>query len=46
MGGDLLVPAHAGEDTNAEQGDAIRDTRDSLYQELIARWSRSTARAT
>jgi HAD superfamily hydrolase (TIGR01509 family) len=35
MGGDQLVPALVGEDADAEQGDDVRDTRDSLYQELI-----------
>ena len=35
MGGDQLVPALVGEQADAEKGDAIRDTRDSLYEELI-----------
>jgi HAD superfamily hydrolase (TIGR01549 family) len=35
MGGDELVPALVGKEADAEKGDDIRDTRDSLYQELI-----------
>jgi HAD superfamily hydrolase (TIGR01509 family) len=35
MGGDQLVPALVGGDADAEKGDDIRGTRDSLYQELI-----------
>ena len=35
MGGDQLVPALVGTQVDQEQGDAIRDTRDELYQELI-----------
>jgi HAD superfamily hydrolase (TIGR01509 family) len=35
MGGDQLVPALAGGDTDRAKGDRIRDTRDALYQELI-----------
>jgi HAD superfamily hydrolase (TIGR01549 family) len=35
MGGDQLVPALVGEDVDEEKGDAIRDTRDETYQELI-----------
>jgi len=35
MGGDQLVPALVGEETDQEKGDDIRDTRDTLYQELI-----------
>ena len=35
MGGDQLVPALVGEEADAEKGDEIRETRDSLYQELI-----------
>jgi HAD superfamily hydrolase (TIGR01509 family) len=35
MGGDKLVPALAGEDTEREQGDAIRSERDRVYAELI-----------
>jgi HAD superfamily hydrolase (TIGR01549 family) len=35
MGGDQLVPALVGEDTDRDQGDEIRETRDSLYKELI-----------
>jgi HAD superfamily hydrolase (TIGR01509 family) len=35
MGGDQLVPALVGEQADAEKGDEIRGTRDSLYQELI-----------
>ena len=35
MGGDQLVPALVGEEKDREQGDEIRDTRDSLYKELI-----------
>jgi phosphoglycolate phosphatase-like HAD superfamily hydrolase len=35
MGGDQLVPAHAGEDRDHEQGDGIGETRDSFHKELI-----------
>ena len=35
MGGDQLVPALVGEEKDREQGDEIRDTRDSMYKELI-----------
>ena len=35
MGGDQLVPALVGSETDEEQGDRIRDTRDELYRELI-----------
>jgi HAD superfamily hydrolase (TIGR01509 family) len=35
MGGDQLVPALVGEEADEENGDDIRDARDSLYQELI-----------
>jgi HAD superfamily hydrolase (TIGR01549 family) len=35
MGGDQLVPALVGEETDREKGDEIRETRDMLYQELI-----------
>jgi HAD superfamily hydrolase (TIGR01549 family) len=35
MGGDQLVPALVGEDVDEEKGDAIRDTRDETYKELI-----------
>ena len=35
MGGDQLVPALVGEERDREQGDEIRETRDSLYKELI-----------
>ena len=35
MGGDQLVPALIGEEADAERGDEIRETRDTLYQELI-----------
>jgi HAD superfamily hydrolase (TIGR01509 family) len=35
MGGDQLVPALVGEEKDSEQGDEIRETRDSLYKELI-----------
>lgn len=35
MGGDQLVPALVGEQVDADQGDEIREARDSLYQELI-----------
>jgi HAD superfamily hydrolase (TIGR01549 family) len=35
MGGDQLVPALVGEETDREKGDEIRDTRDALYEELI-----------
>ena len=35
MGGDQLVPALVGEDCDREHGDELRETRDSLYQELI-----------
>jgi HAD superfamily hydrolase (TIGR01509 family) len=33
MGGDQLVPALVGEETDRDQGDAIRDTRASIYKE-------------
>jgi HAD superfamily hydrolase (TIGR01509 family) len=35
MGGDQLVPALVGRETDEEQGDRIRETRDELYRELI-----------
>jgi HAD superfamily hydrolase (TIGR01549 family) len=35
MGGDQLVRALVGEETDREKGDEIRETRDTLYQELI-----------
>jgi HAD superfamily hydrolase (TIGR01549 family) len=35
MGGDQLVPGLVGEEKDREQGDEIRETRDSLYKELI-----------
>jgi HAD superfamily hydrolase (TIGR01549 family) len=35
MGGDQLVPALVGKETDEAKGDDIRETRDSLYQELI-----------
>jgi HAD superfamily hydrolase (TIGR01509 family) len=35
MGGDQLVPALVGKEADEEKGDEIRDTRDSLYQEVI-----------
>ena len=35
MGGDQLVPALVGRQTDEEQGDQIRDTRDELFRELI-----------
>jgi HAD superfamily hydrolase (TIGR01549 family) len=35
MGGDQLVPALVGEETDHEQGDEIRETRDEIYRELI-----------
>jgi HAD superfamily hydrolase (TIGR01509 family) len=35
MGGDQLVPALVGEEVDEERGDAIRDSRDELYGELI-----------
>jgi HAD superfamily hydrolase (TIGR01549 family) len=35
MGGDQLVPALAGEEVDARQGDEIRDARTELYAELI-----------
>jgi len=35
MGGDQLVPALVGEETDERVGDDIRDSRDRLYQELI-----------
>ena len=35
MGGDQLVPALVGEDTDREQGDEIRETRGEIYKELI-----------
>ena len=36
MGGDQLVPALVGRETDEQQGDQIRDSRDELYRELIA----------
>jgi HAD superfamily hydrolase (TIGR01509 family) len=35
MGGDQLVPALVGEEKDREHGDEIRETRDSLYEDLI-----------
>jgi HAD superfamily hydrolase (TIGR01509 family) len=35
MGGDQLVPALVGEKVDQEQGEAIRNTRDEIYGELI-----------
>jgi HAD superfamily hydrolase (TIGR01509 family) len=35
MGGDQLVPALVGDDVDDDKGDAIRDARDALYEELI-----------
>jgi HAD superfamily hydrolase (TIGR01549 family) len=35
MGGDQIVPALAGKEVDEEQGDAIRDRRDELYEDLI-----------
>jgi HAD superfamily hydrolase (TIGR01509 family) len=35
MGGDQLVPSLAGDDFEAEQGDAVREDEKSLYGELI-----------
>ena len=35
MGGDQLVPALVGERVDAERGEAIRDSRDELYEELV-----------
>jgi HAD superfamily hydrolase (TIGR01509 family) len=35
MGGDQLVPALAGEETERERGDEIRADRETLYEELI-----------
>ena len=35
MGGDQLVPALLGEDVDAKEGDAIRETRDGVFAELI-----------
>jgi HAD superfamily hydrolase (TIGR01509 family) len=35
MGGDQLVPALLGKDVEEKQGDAIRETRDPIYQELM-----------
>jgi HAD superfamily hydrolase (TIGR01509 family) len=35
MGGDQLVPALAGEETERERGDDIRAERETLYEELI-----------
>jgi HAD superfamily hydrolase (TIGR01549 family) len=35
MGGDQLVRALVGEDIDEEKGDAIRETRDPLYKELM-----------
>jgi HAD superfamily hydrolase (TIGR01509 family) len=35
MGGDQLLPALVGEQVDEEKGEAIRKTRDELYQELI-----------
>jgi HAD superfamily hydrolase (TIGR01509 family) len=37
MGGDQLVPALAGEDWEAEHGDAVRATEGALFGELIGR---------
>src|SRR5881394_510358 len=35
MGGDQLVPALVGRETDEEHGDRIRDARAELYRELI-----------
>jgi phosphoglycolate phosphatase-like HAD superfamily hydrolase len=35
MGGDKLVPALVGEDTDREQGDALRDAHAARYRELV-----------
>jgi HAD superfamily hydrolase (TIGR01509 family) len=35
MGGDQLVPALVGDEIDGEKGDAIRETRDRLYEDLI-----------
>jgi beta-phosphoglucomutase-like phosphatase (HAD superfamily) len=35
MGGDQLVPALVGERIDAEKGEAIRNSRDEIYEELI-----------
>ena len=35
MGGDQLVPALVGDETDRKQGDEIRETRDEIYKELI-----------
>jgi HAD superfamily hydrolase (TIGR01509 family) len=35
MGGDQLVPALVGSDVDEDKGDAIREARDRLYEELI-----------
>jgi HAD superfamily hydrolase (TIGR01509 family) len=35
MGGDQLVPALVGEQVDKEKGDAIRETRDSVYEQLM-----------
>jgi HAD superfamily hydrolase (TIGR01549 family) len=35
MGGDQLVPALVGDETEQQKGDAIRDARDEIYRELI-----------
>jgi HAD superfamily hydrolase (TIGR01509 family) len=35
MGGDQLVPALLGEDVDTKEGDAIRETRDGVFAELI-----------
>jgi HAD superfamily hydrolase (TIGR01549 family) len=35
MGGDQLVPALVGEQLDEEKGDAIRETRDSIYEQLM-----------
>ncbi len=35
MGGDQLVPALVGEETDRERGDEIRETRDEIYKDLI-----------
>jgi HAD superfamily hydrolase (TIGR01509 family) len=37
MGGDLLVPHLAGDEWDAEHGDAVRDAEGTLYMEMIDR---------
>ena len=35
MGGDQLVPALVGDETDKDKGDTIRDTRDSIYKDEL-----------